>query len=113
MISISDTMYLFKGYKSNELGLDIIMIAKVVNVTLSLTLVTTKTRNAHFCYNSQALSINYSNFRHGTIILLHSNLDIVNKSVRPFSFTISNVICLVIPQNGSWVLFTISQNSLY
>ena len=89
------------------------MIAKVVNVTLSLTLVTTKTRNAHFCYNSQALSINYSNFRHGTIILLHSNLDIVNKSVRPFLFTISNIICLVIPQNGSWVLFTISQNSLY
>ena len=28
-------------------------------------------------------------------------------------FTISNVICLVNPQNGSWVLFTILQNSLY
>ena len=28
-------------------------------------------------------------------------------------FTISNVNCLVNPQNGSWVLFTISQNSLY
>ena len=28
-------------------------------------------------------------------------------------FTISNVICLVNPQNGSWVLFTISRNSLY
>ena len=30
-------------------------------------------------------------------------------------FTISNhnVICLANPQNGSWVLFTISQNSLY
>ena len=26
---------------------------------------------------------------------------------------ISNVICLVKPQNGSWVLFTISGNSLY
>ena len=25
----------------------------------------------------------------------------------------SNVICLVSPQNGSWVLFTILQNSLY
>ena len=25
----------------------------------------------------------------------------------------SNVICLVNPQNGSWVLFTILQNSLY
>ena len=28
-------------------------------------------------------------------------------------FTISNIICLVNPQNGSWVLFTILQNSLY
>ena len=28
-------------------------------------------------------------------------------------FTISNVICLVNPPNGNWVLFTISQNSLY
>ena len=28
-------------------------------------------------------------------------------------FTISNIKCLVNPQNGSWVLFTISQNSLY
>ena len=28
-------------------------------------------------------------------------------------FTISNVIWLVNPQNGSWVLFTISKNSLY
>ena len=28
-------------------------------------------------------------------------------------FTISNVICLVNPQNGSWVLFTIVWNSLY
>ena len=27
-------------------------------------------------------------------------------------FTISNVICLVDPQNGSWVLFTILQNSV-
>ena len=44
---------------------------------------------------------------------MHSNLNIVNKSVRPFLFTISNVICLVNPQNGSWILFTISQNSLY
>ena len=44
---------------------------------------------------------------------VHSNLDIVNKSVRPFFFTISNVIYLVNLQNGSWVLFTISWNSLY
>ena len=50
----------------------------------------------------------------------HINLDIVNKSVRPFLFTISNVIYtisnviyLVKLQNGSWVLFTISRNSLY
>ena len=28
-------------------------------------------------------------------------------------FTISNVICLVNPQNGSWILFTISRNSLF
>ena len=28
-------------------------------------------------------------------------------------FTTSNVLCLVNPQNGSWVLFTLSQNSLY
>ena len=28
-------------------------------------------------------------------------------------FTVSNVICLVNPQNGSWILFTLSQNSLY
>ena len=28
-------------------------------------------------------------------------------------FTTSNVICLVNPQNGSWVLFTILRNSLY
>ena len=28
-------------------------------------------------------------------------------------FTISNVICLVNPQDGSWVLFAILQNSLY
>ena len=28
-------------------------------------------------------------------------------------FTISNMICLVNPQNGSWVLFTISRNSLF
>ena len=28
-------------------------------------------------------------------------------------FNISNVICLVNPKNGSWVLFTIWQNSLY
>ena len=42
------------------------------------------------------------------------HLDITNKSVRPFLFTISNVICLINPQNGSWVLFTIvSRNSLY
>ena len=27
-------------------------------------------------------------------------------------FTISNVICLVDPQNGSWVLFTILRNSV-
>ena len=44
---------------------------------------------------------------------IHSNLNIVNKSVRPFLFTISYVIGLVIPQNGSWVLFTKSRNSLY
>ena len=44
---------------------------------------------------------------------IHSNLDIVNKSVSPLLFTISNVICLVNPQNGSWVLFTIVWNSLY
>ena len=25
----------------------------------------------------------------------------------------SNVICLVNPQNGNWVLFTIARNSLY
>ena len=50
----------------------------------------------------------------------YSNLDITNKSIRPFLFTISNnaihisnVICLVNPQNGSWLLFTISLNSLY
>ena len=36
---------------------------------------------------------------------LHSNLDIANKSVRPFLFTISNVICLVNPQNGSYLGF--------
>ena len=48
-----------------------------------------------------------------SLLLFHSNLDIVNKSVRPFLFTIlnnsyiSNVICLVILQNGSWVFFTI------
>ena len=28
-------------------------------------------------------------------------------------FIISNVICLINPQNGSWVLFTILRNSLY
>ena len=51
---------------------------------------------------------------------IHSNLNIVNKSVRPFLFTISNnslhisnVICLVNPHNGSWILFTILQNSLF
>ena len=33
----------------------------------------------------------------------------MNKSVRPFLFTISNIICLVNPPNGSWVLFTISR----
>ena len=44
---------------------------------------------------------------------MHSNLNIVNKSVRPFLFTISNVICLVNLQNRSWVLFIISQNSRY
>ena len=43
---------------------------------------------------------------------VHSKLDKENKSLRPFLFTISNVICLVNPQNGSWVLFTTSQNSL-
>ena len=42
-----------------------------------------------------------------------SNLDITNKLVGTFLFTISNVICIVNPQNGSWVLFTISRNSLY
>ena len=46
-------------------------------------------------------------------IYIHSNLDIANISVRPFLFTISNVKCLVNPRSGSWVLFTISQNSLY
>ena len=41
--------------------------------------------------------------------LINSNLDITNKSVRPFLFTISNyslisnVIFSVNPQNGSWV----------
>ena len=45
--------------------------------------------------------------------VVHSNLDIAKKSVRPFLFTISKVICLVNPENGSWVLFTISRNSLY
>ena len=35
--------------------------------------------------------------------IVHSNLDVTNKSIRPFLFTISNVICLVNPQNGSWV----------
>ena len=56
------------------------------------------------------------NVRHtftNSYFVLHSNLDIVNKFVRSFLFTTSNVICLVYPQNGSWVLFTISQNSLY
>ena len=43
----------------------------------------------------------------------NSNLDIVHKSAIPFLFTISNVICLVNPQNESWVLFIISRNSLY
>ena len=47
------------------------------------------------------------------VTAVHSNLDITNQSVRPFLFTKSNVICLVNPQNGSWVLFTLSQNSLY
>ena len=48
-----------------------------------------------------------------SLLLFHSNLDIPNKSVIPFLCTklnnsyISNVICLVNPQNGSWVLFTI------
>ena len=44
------------------------------------------------------------------IIFIHSNIDIVNKSIRPFLFTILNnslyqmhVICLVNHQNGSWV----------
>ena len=41
---------------------------------------------------------------------LHSNLDIANKSVRPFLFTISNVICLVNLQNGFCSLY---QGSLY
>ena len=45
--------------------------------------------------------------------VVHSNLDIAKKSVRPFLFTISKVLCLVNPENGSWVLFTISRNSLY
>ena len=44
---------------------------------------------------------------------VHSNLDIANKSVIPFFFTISNLICLVNAQNGIWALFTISRNSLY
>ena len=51
---------------------------------------------------------------------IHSNLDITNKSIRPFLFTLSNnslhisyVICWVNPKNGSWVLFNISRNSLY
>ena len=55
-----------------------------------------------------------------SLLLFHSNLDIVNKSVRPFLFTtilnnsfISNVICLVNPHNRSWFLFTISRNSLF
>ena len=44
--------------------------------------------------------------------------DIANKSIRHFlftisKFTVSNVICLVNPQNGSWVFFTLSRNSLY
>ena len=51
---------------------------------------------------------------------IHSNLDITNKSIRPFLFTLSNnslhisyVICWVNPKNGSWVLLNISRNSLY
>ena len=42
--------------------------------------------------------------------MVYSNLDITNKFVIPFLFTISNnslcisnVLCLVNPQNGSWV----------
>ena len=46
-------------------------------------------------------------------IYIHSNLDIANISVRPFLLTISNVKYFVNPRSGSWVLFTISQNSLY
>ena len=50
---------------------------------------------------------------------IHSNLDIVNKSVRSFLFTILNNslylmwYALVNPQNGSWGLFTILRNSLF
>ena len=33
--------------------------------------------------------------------------------IRYSSCVILNVICIVNPQNGSWVLFTISQNSLF
>ena len=46
-------------------------------------------------------------------IYIHSNLDIANISVRPFLLTISNVKYFVNPRSGSWVLFTISKNSLY
>ena len=35
----------------------------------------------------------------------------VNKSVRLFQFAISNVICLVNPQNGSWDLFNMAANA--
>ena len=69
----------------------------------------TITRSLYWCISADAYSIQI-----GLVYnIVHSNLDIANKSVRHFLFTISNIICLVNPQNGSWVLFTILWNSLY
>ena len=56
--------------------------------------------------------------KYHTYIGIHSNLDITKVCQTLFVhyielFTISNVICSVNPQNRSWVLFTISRNSLY
>ena len=62
------------------------------------------TNNA-FCNGIQSgMKLGLSNIVHSK-----SNLDIANKCVRHFLFTISNLICSVNPQNMSWVLFTISR----
>ena len=62
-------------------------------------------KGAGFC--SLNCEVHYIEWSLNRVLGVHSNLDIVNKSVIPFLFTISNVICLVNPQNESWILFTI------